>query len=160
MIQRSPQRRRPGASAWRGGIRLRAAARPGGRIDAAGLLVLATVALYALGSISGLLHLALTRHEVCAEHGDLVHATHVHRVGPPVAASGPAVALPATPVPHGHDHCGIAGHLRQRGLAAAEPELAPADGPAGWEPVAPVSVEHRPIVPLRLAPKNSPPQVA
>lgn len=131
------------------------------RAPAAAGLAVATVALYALGSLSGLFHLAFTRHEVCPEHGKLVHAGHLHGAGATAPGpEGPAVAGPPAPAPHGHDHCGIAGHLRESGLAAPVADLAREAAPAGRAPSLPDERGYRPIAPLLLAPKNSPPAAA
>jgi hypothetical protein len=164
VIQVSPQRRQLPVPAWPGGVRREAGVAARGRRGpgAVGLLVLATVAVYALGSFSELIHLALTRHQVCAEHGHLVHAAHDHLAGRPAPPRVPGTQdlLPATPASAGHDHCGIAGHLRQRGLVSPGPAPVLAARPAEGAPATPVAGEHRPIAPLRLAPKGSPPAVA
>lgn len=119
----------------------------------------ATVALYALGGLSGLFHLAATAHEVCAEHGAMVHPGHLDRPadGAPTPAGRAALAAAVTAAGHGHDHCAIGDHLRQDGLPTPAATLARPAPPAGRAIPCPADRPHRPIAALRLAPKHSPP---
>jgi hypothetical protein len=109
------------------------------------------------GQLGAVGHFALTPHERCAIHGDLVHAgeDHAH-----AAASRPdAVAvlpLDADEHPRAHEHCAILA-VRQ-GLASTLRGEVAADVPAvagGVEPLR--TTRPAPIALLLLAPKSSPP---
>ena len=87
---------------------------------------LALVLTFVLAQFAGALHLALERHEVCADHGELIHGADAHRVAD---AHGPA---PADPVDHvsvegagevgEHAHCDVLPATeRRRELALAPP---------------------------------------
>lgn len=63
-------------------------------------------------------HFAVARHEVCADHGELIHpgegAEPDHASAPAPRADGPALTEASDHVGHGqgHDHCGLASHRR------------------------------------------------
>src|SRR5690349_9792843 len=79
------------------------------------LVVLCAVALCA-GDLFRGLHLLTTRHVVCAEHGELVHADDL----PPAPASHAAdraAASPSGETAHHHDHCDLAATRPGQGAA-------------------------------------------
>jgi hypothetical protein len=118
-------------------------------------------ALYGVGSLSGLFHLALTRHQVCVEHGELIHAAHhVAAAGAPAPVDRPAVAASVTPDADAHEHCAVADHLRQAGLAPAAAEAPAAPTAAERSPARSAERGHAPIALLSLSPKHSPPAAA
>jgi hypothetical protein len=104
-----------------------------------------------------LAHFALVEHAVC-EHGDLVHESAVKHAGTRDTARGEGAGLrSAAPSGAGeHEHCG-ARALPFRGAeigpSCAEPTLL-----ASIEiPAQAAQPERRPLAPLSLAPKSSPP---
>lgn len=81
------------------------------------------------GQFASVAHLAVVRHAVCLEHGELVHEDDRSRV---VGASGRAgqggratdaraslQASEPSSAGHGHDHCGIAAQRRESALLRA-----------------------------------------
>lgn len=119
---------------------------------AASLLALALVAQ--AGTVA---HELSVRHEVCPEHGELVHVT----LQPAAEASGPqgpvldaAVAMAGDE----HEHCLDLFHHRLMGAAPARGAAVGAVGAPpdaeGWQAVLPPPA---PLAVLRLAPKASPP---
>src|SRR5260221_2905529 len=95
--------------------------------------VLVTLCVLALlgGDLFRGLHLLTTRHVVCVEHAELVHAAE----GPDGDASRPdsrAQVLPGAPSRHHHDHCTVAATRSRVSHAIA---CAPAsDLPGGRSP--------------------------
>jgi hypothetical protein len=74
------------------------------------------------GQFASVAHLAVVRHAVCLEHGELVHEDARSRVASASARGGrdgratdARASLQASEpsnVAHGHDHCGVAAHRR------------------------------------------------
>ena len=110
-------------------------------------------------------HLLLERHEVCPEHGELVHADRAGR--PHVRSaddaagdgSGPAVRADASDaVGHDDDHCAAVATRRELAVLPADGSgliiLAAAESPA-----VPASAEaqHEARARYDIAPKQSPP---
>jgi hypothetical protein len=107
-------------------------------------------------------HLLVTRHQLCAEHGELVESHD----GPPapavvsVEAAGGSRLAPSsrTATGHQHEHCAMAPHRRERIVGTERHQILSAVQPTGsghrWA-VATV-VAARDAV-YRLAPKTSPP---
>jgi hypothetical protein len=121
----------------------------------------ALAALLALLQLAGLAHLALLPHELCPEHGELVHAhahAHAHRRGRAQAAGQNALSAADASLRGLEDtHCSV--FLLQRARA---PGSAPtvssllqlATGPAvAWD----CGPAPRPVPILLFAPKSSPP---
>jgi hypothetical protein len=119
-----------------------------------------------LGQVAGYAHLAFTSHVTCAEHGELVEADNGGEQGASAAdtlaarehaAGGHADLSAAAEGAHGHDHCTIAPHRRDRVThdgARVRLDSASATVADGIRfAVAPP----RPIALLALAPKSSPP---
>jgi hypothetical protein len=119
--------------------------------------VLCALALISADLFRGI-HLLTTRHVVCAEHGELIHADEG-----PVASSQPGVAekpqiAPGNATGHHHDHCDLAA-ARPRTTAAVAPPRA-----AQIPSATPTTTIQRPDLPgtdglavLIYAPKQSPP---
>lgn len=112
-----------------------------------------------------LAHLLVIRHEVCAEHGDAVHAADVvPEASHPPAAPG---ADPDASAYRGsqreaaedhHDHCTwLSEHRADRGAPTALTTAPPIAGEALAAPAAPPSTVR---ALYRLAPKISPPRAA
>jgi hypothetical protein len=102
-------------------------------------------------------HFAVVRHEVCAEHGELVHPDGgVHAAAPRGASAFPALTASEARGGHGHDHCVVVGTRRQA-LAASRAEFTCLERDDGRvlpsAALAPPPCEAR----FRLAPKQSPP---
>jgi hypothetical protein len=108
---------------------------------------MAVACLFVLASLAGFLHQTVVDHEVCAEHGELVHA----RGETPTGADDDEHAE--------HEHCelGPVRHDQTCSLQAAAFVLGANDGGEFEAPLdqgtgaLPVTLDHR------LAPKNSPP---
>jgi hypothetical protein len=131
-----------------------------------GYLTAATAFVALLAQLSSIADLALFRHVVCPEHGELVHLEE---------EAAPSPGLAATPSNRGqvdvsiqakaqwqadgrHDHCSLAAHRRE--IATGARTKIPVSEVAQSLAVARIA-EHAPRsspVPIfRLAPKNSPP---
>ncbi len=120
-------------------------------------LLTASVAwLIAVSQVAATLHFALISHEICADHGEVVHADerdHAsdHHVGGPLAQ---------TPDEHaGHDHCPVLGRrLEHATLYGAPPATVSAPRVAACAPAAAATdtVPSRAEL-LLAAPKQSPP---
>jgi hypothetical protein len=117
---------------------------------------------------AGLAHLLFERHEVCPEHGELVHAGDGHgahgvhapkALAPAADSSGLAVRAPHSSAgEHGDDHCDALATRRELAILPANSHgllLAAAVQPGG----APASSEARlePRARYDVAPKQSPP---
>jgi len=82
--------------------------------------VVATLLLFAQVSLA--LHAVLVHHTVCAEHGELVHATEARSVDRH-AAPGRVSAVPAEPpAAHEHGHC-LLGRRASDGVSLAPPAV-------------------------------------
>ena len=120
-------------------------------LQALGLLAAALIAgQHALPS----LHHGLVQHEVCADHGELVHAGEAHAAADPSSVP----ALEAEPAPDlGHDHCGTTPSAPTR--APLAPEVSVALAPTREEAAASrfQTLDAAPADVLAFAPKQSPP---
>jgi hypothetical protein len=149
----------------------RSRAHAGGRSGFAGRhLAIALASLTLIAQLSSFAHLALVRHVVCPEHGELIHpdeqapstSSPAVRV---VANAAPAegVAIEAIPeavgvAVHGHDHCLVAAHRRERATLVPRSESEIVDDPKAVARLATRDVPRPASVALFvLAPKNSPP---
>jgi hypothetical protein len=118
-------------------------------------------ALLAVTPVLSLAHNAIVAHTVCAEHGESVH------VGQPLARARVVTqqviqqevsSSSAATSEHGHEHCSILVHGRDRFALVQPPQhgvLATLAQPALSTPHARVFVATRPQ--FSLAPKGSPP---
>lgn len=133
--------------------------RPGtNRFPLARLVVLACVITLFAGDLFRGVHLLTTRHVLCPEHGELIHADDA---APPARASSTterAAIAPDGASPHHHNHCDVAAIRSNDGTAVVSgtacavfdaPFAALALGPALGRPAS-LSV-------LSYAPKQSPP---
>lgn len=135
--------------------------RRAGRAFAASL----ALAAFAGGPIAGAFHQALVHHEVCAEHGALVHVgDRPHDAAAPHDDREPGWRETTARALHGghtHEHCGLASHRRtpvagpEKSRAASVTVLVrgAASAQAIVSPLASVAI-------LALAPKSSPPLLA
>lgn len=134
--------------------------RRGRRRSAVGLVLLA---LFLLGQTYALAHHTLVAHHVCPEDGQLAHGEHGHDVHVEEAEAeptGPIATSEEGEDGHG-DHCAVP-TLRDQRDEIAFPLASEA---APLQPGVPDDLPHSQVfasrVPLfRLAPKQSPPQVA
>jgi hypothetical protein len=121
-----------------------------------GAFILAELALV---QVLPALHHALVHHEVCAEHGELVHADDAH--GHAVTAQNDSPGYHAdSSNEHQHEHCGVSAAAREPGIARAETRLAL--GPEAAAPAVSSVTAARAagsIELLALAPKLPPPGV-
>lgn len=137
-----PRRLRGSWSTIRSSIRIHAA-----------LIAVALV----VSSVLGVIHEAATRHVVCAQHGELVHAGAA-QPGDRALTRTASVRQGGAPAVQGHDHCAMAQVLRDPRIASRPSllELAPA---AVAQLAAPGvdggDVDDRGV--YRTAPKTSPP---
>lgn len=134
------------------------------------LLAFFTLLVFSGQTVLPALHHALLAHEVCAEHGDLVHAGHTeeHGHGEPEAASPPNSDEYERQVQalengaHAHDHCAACAAFRVQDVAFLHGHVAFVESPvAVLAPAARVfDVYARDGVALYgLAPKQGPPSV-
>jgi hypothetical protein len=112
--------------------------------------------LSVLAHLAGTLHFALISHEICADHGELVHRAEAPS-GERHHARGPA-ALPAGEH-QAHDHCPLVGRRHDQVAVAAPPTVQIVAAPVA---LAPAVSEGRTSAPSRAAllltaPKQSPP---
>ncbi len=122
---------------------------------AARLFALAVVLLASASQLSSSLHNAFVEHELCAEHGELVHGELTSQVAP--RAEAPDVVTGVEEISaHGHDHCLVAALQQSASLAPLSPSPKVAWPPSVERPVA-SAVEQSPHAPLARAPKGSPP---
>ena len=111
--------------------------------------------------VAGLAHFLLVAHQVCPEHGELIHAhggeASSHAPMPGATGHDVLVGSEAAASAGGHEHCSVFLHQRSRAL------VGPRQGPAEPQvcaalPSAPPAVDIPAAVPvLFLAPKSSPP---
>lgn len=120
------------------------------------------LALFVVGSLAGSLHMALVRHAVCAEHGELVevapssaggtcdNAKHIRHPASWTAAPGA--------IDGEHEHCQIATQARERVVAWTPIRVVARTEPTVVPRVCATCPARLPAVsPLFLAPKHSPP---
>lgn len=119
------------------------------------------VALLALGILFGqgtaLIHLLVVPHATC-EHGELVELHAAPRAAPPEDRASSPHVVAAAPGDTEHEHCD------ERACLLRIEAIGPAVGEAELLYVKPASTlgersETRPVKPLSLAPKSSPPSV-
>jgi len=124
--------------------------------------LLTLVALfYVTQNLSAIAHLALVRHVVCFEHGELVDV-EAWSSAVPASKGSPSSELDSqkssSHSDHGHEHCGVLAHFRPHLFA---PVFAGIPVRTGAVPdVAIVCRESSPALAIpiyQLAPKNSPP---
>jgi hypothetical protein len=127
------------------------AIRPGSRRLLAALLG----ATWLLGLFASPLHQILVKHVLCAEHGQLVHASAHAQLD----HSGAEQALWVSSEPHGdHDHCTHCSVAPQVTQAATPTVASPSDSGDGDQSDPTVIAEVRTSAArYRLAPKQSPP---
>jgi hypothetical protein len=130
------------------------------RLQRQRLGALALVWAFLASQMAGFLHLALERHEVCADHGELVHAAG-DDAGPARerAAGEPSGAQLYGAAERGeHGHCGVLPAIQPKHLAVAS-SMPALPGPAALAAqVVCAPWNARSSVPLLLlAPKHSPP---
>lgn len=90
-----------------------------------GLAVVLAAWVVVLAQLASTLHFALISHEVCAQHGELLHRASGLASHPSHHEPG-AAALPAGAGAE-HDHCPLLGHRHDQAAVLASPrlELAP-----------------------------------
>jgi hypothetical protein len=118
--------------------------------------VLTLLVAFVAAQLVGFAHLSAERHEVCDEHGELVHADG-HAVVDPAPTPGSPALAPQVAGEH-HEHCGLLPFVRE----TARPHVAVADvvGPASRAVrglVPHIGGVERSIPLLLQAPKQSPP---
>jgi hypothetical protein len=123
---------------------------------------LALVALLTYGQTLG--HDLLERHQLCSEHGELVHAGEAHsdggehaRSASPETSAESRVRDVAASSEHDHEHCALACSRSDLTIASAQAGVQPpAPGASGALP-APAVTHHASSPSYRVAPKQSPP---
>ena len=120
------------------------------------------VALLTLaGQLSSIGHLALSRHAICAEHGELIDVDEEVASATPASAEDDLFSIDATAgsrSAHGHDHCSLAAHRRATTPACrAKIYVVSGDFTLGLRCLEVDSPRPAPVATLRVAPKNSPP---
>jgi hypothetical protein len=130
------------------------------RAPAAAFSVAALLVAVVVGQLGQALHFAQTRHERCAEHGELVHVEGQYAGGAERAAASRATldGRPAAAAEHGHDHCSLATCDRQRAGVAPTGDLGIGAMAVAPSPSAmPGSLQPARVDLHLLAPKASPP---
>ena len=141
-------------------MRSRSASVSLGRPRAAALPALLGIVTLLFAQLAPLLHFALVRHAVCAEHGELIHVDGVARFAYARAPSEVGRVLRAAPAPsaeHEHEATLAVASAQVAGFVARAPAaIAP---PASLEIVSPsvVTLPRASFALYRLAPKTSPP---
>ncbi|MEO7037206.1 MAG: hypothetical protein ABI548_24850 [Polyangiaceae bacterium] len=121
----------------------------------------AIAVFYIAVQLSAIAHLALVRHAICLEHGELIHSDAAPAPSRTVAKQSAAPGVRAsTGVPPGeeHEHCSVAAHLRHQFLLWDRNYVV--DGQAGVlsDVLLADAQSFECAFPLYLlAPKNSPP---
>ena len=126
------------------------------RVFALGVLTAFVAWLGVVAHLAGTLHFALISHEICADHGELVHrasasgAEHHHARGPVATPSG---------ADDEHDHCPVAGRRHDQLAVGEAPVVQVAEAPVALAPSVSTGAL---VVPSRAAlllaaPKQSPP---
>jgi hypothetical protein len=124
------------------------------------LSLLGTLLAWAVGSsqLGTSLHFAAISHEICDEHGELVHA-EAHGDGHHTAHAEEATVVSDHASDHGHEHCGVFARPEDDASLATPPGVeisAPAATDVAWLP-ARVRVFVAASARLLAAPKTSPP---
>jgi hypothetical protein len=89
-------------------------------------MALALSAVFGLAQVLPVLHFVLVAHQLCAEHGELVHAgagqSPAAHASEEHAASSEVPLVGAASESHAHDHCGVAGAGHAHGVRLASPQ--------------------------------------
>lgn len=130
-------------------------------------LVVVLSAATLVAQLSALVHLGLVRHVICAEHGELIHADDVdHSPATPAQAVSPATTARTTSASgrhegsayHGHEHCLMAAHRRERAVPSNNGWFSFVSEPPPSDTTESSAVPRpAPVAIYRLAPKSSPP---
>jgi hypothetical protein len=86
---------------------------------------LALSAVFGLSQVLPALHFVLVAHQLCAEHGELVHAHAGQSSAHPSeehTASSEQQLVRAAGESHAHDHCSVVGSGHAHGLRLASPQ--------------------------------------
>ncbi|HEV8548767.1 MAG TPA: hypothetical protein VGQ57_07065 [Polyangiaceae bacterium] len=130
--------------------------RPSARSVALGVFSAFVAWLVVLAHLTSTLHFALISHEVCAAHGELVHAQRRAALAHP-ANGHESAALPGDADP-AHDHCPLVGSRHEHATLVAAPDFVTASAPHLAALSAPgVQVHPSRAALLLAAPKQSPP---
>jgi len=112
-------------------------------------------ALLAAAPLASALHVVAVPHEVCADHGELVHGDHVSTSSAPDETASLGTETQADS--HEHDHCLLgtpaAGASLRPSRVVAASTVAVTDGGFSLRRSAPIASEAL----YRIAPKTSPP---
>ena len=124
----------------------------------------AAAVLCLLAQVFATVHLVVVRHEVCADHGEVVHAGGDHGDAPAGAAgTGDATIQARAAADAGHgdddDHCRLLTERRAAG-GGGSPSLHATPGVIEAKAAMPESLPARTSALYRLAPKISPPHAA
>ncbi|MET0413557.1 MAG: hypothetical protein ABW217_19775 [Polyangiaceae bacterium] len=88
-------------------------------------MALALSAVFGLAQVLPVLHFVLVAHQLCAEHGELVHADagqDAAHASEQHAASSEAQLVGAAGESHAHDHCGVVGSGHAHGVRLTSPQ--------------------------------------
>lgn len=122
------------------------------------LVVFLCVAALVSGDLLRGLHLLTSRHVLCAEHGELIHADGDTQLASRSAPGDRAVAEPGAPVSHHHDHCDLAAaRSRDNATTARFVAVSVSDAFATRLYGVPERTVLRELSVLDYAPKQSPP---
>lgn len=128
------------------------------------MVTIAAVVIFLGGQLGSLAHNAFVEHEVCAEHGELVHAEE-HPDGATAdqsdsqrAAIDDSVYAPApSPVEDEHDHCTLCSLAREKAQRASHSATVAHAPDVGSVALEAPDTAIRVAVIHRVAPKQSPP---
>ena len=126
------------------------------------VLALAAILVHLGGTVGAYLHFALVTHEVCPEHGELVHDGSDRTAPRPVRADGVASYERGTSrSDDGHDLCTLTAALRQRAIQPTSADTGHSEPPPAQPLARSLATQPEPrLAGYRLAPKTSPPQHA
>jgi len=122
-----------------------------------GLVAVLAAWVVVLAQLASTLHFALISHEICAQHGELLH--RATGIGAPATHHQPGTAALPASAENEHDHCPLLGRRHEHVVALASPRLELAPPLATLEPAAHARLTITPSRTERLltAPKQSPP---
>jgi hypothetical protein len=121
-------------------------------------VVLLCVAALVSGDLLRGLHLLTSRHVLCAEHGELIHADGDSQLASRSAPADGAAAEPGAPISHHHEHCDLAAaRSRNSATAARFVAVSVSDPFASRLYGVPEHTVLRELSVLDYAPKQSPP---
>lgn len=127
------------------------------------VIALALSAVFGLAQVLPVLHFVLVAHQLCAEHGELVHAeagqAPAAHADESHAASSEARLVAAASESHAHDHCGVVISGHAHGVRLVSPRVCLHASSYLEAALGSARPGHSSIALLAYAPKLAPPSV-